>query len=108
VRAIPFLVFDAGGSLELFDHEKFDEIVVKQATAEALAAKMNGVLKGGKLTTVRLAAAVTNGQQMWIKFHEDFAKTIAQNKKVGCIVAEKGKKKEKKPPVNGWRYVFSF
>jgi len=84
VKAIPFLMFDAGGSLELFDHEEFDNIVVKQATAESLAAKMDSVLKGGNLTTIQLAAAVTNGQQMWIKFHGDFGKTVSQNKKVWC------------------------
>jgi len=53
VKAIPFLIFDAGGDLELFDHEQFHEIVVKQATAAALAAKMDAVLRTGRLTTVR-------------------------------------------------------
>lgn len=82
VKAIPFLIFDAGGVLELFDHEEFKEIVVKYATADALASKIDEVLTSGALTTIKLAESVTNGHQRWLQFHEDYAGTIVQNKQV--------------------------
>ena len=82
IKAIPFLVFDAGGVLELFDHEDFSDNVVKHATADALAAKLDDVLERGTLSTVKLAKEVTNGQQKWLQFHQDFAASVKTYEKV--------------------------
>ena len=82
VKAIPFLTFDAGGVLELFDHERFGEVVVKDSTAEALAEKLGTVLDAGKITTVQLTRNITRGQQKWLAFHDQFAGSTEQNKQV--------------------------
>lgn len=82
VKAIPFLTFDAGGVLELFDHEKFDEVVVRDATPDALARKLDEVLSAGRITTVQLTPAITGGQQQWLDFHAGFAQSVQQNREV--------------------------
>lgn len=73
IKAIPFIVFDAGGVLELFNHESFSDNVIKHATSDALASKLDDVLERGTLSTVKLGKDVTNGQQKWLQFHQDFA-----------------------------------
>ena len=73
IKAIPFIVFDAGGVLELFSHESFSDNVIKHATSEALASKLDDVLERGTLSTVQLGKEVTNGKQKWLEFHKDFA-----------------------------------
>ena len=82
IKNIPFLVFDAGGVLELFDHEDFADNVIKYATSEALAHRLDEVLTTGSLTTVKLAEEVTTGQQKWLQFHEDFAQRTAEHMQV--------------------------
>lgn len=82
VKAIPFLTFDAGGVLELFDHERYDEVVVRDATADALAQKLDEVLTAGQITTVQLTKAITSGQQQWLDFHERFSQSVAEKKAV--------------------------
>ena len=87
MKAIPFLTFDAGGVLELFDHEEFDEVVVRDATPEALAQKLDEVLSAGRITTVQLTQAITGGQQQWLDFHYSFANTVQQNREVHSLLA---------------------
>jgi hypothetical protein len=43
VKGIPFVVFDAGGVLEMFDHRQHPDNVVFEPTLEALASRLNGV-----------------------------------------------------------------
>lgn len=43
VKGIPFVVFDAGGVLEMFDHRQHPDNVVFEPTLEALSARLNGV-----------------------------------------------------------------
>lgn len=82
VKAIPFLAFDAGGVLELFDHELYDDVVVRDTTPDALADKLERVLKQGSLTTVQLTKDMTSGQRKWLDFHNNFVETVEANKKV--------------------------
>lgn len=82
IKGIPFLAFDAGGVLELFDHEEHAGNVIKHATPAALASRLNEVLTHGSLSTVKLAKEVTTGQQKWLKFHADFAHETAEYKEV--------------------------
>ena len=70
-------MFDAGGNLELFDHELYDSVVVKEATASALAEKIDKVLTTGKITTVKLSDAVTGGEQKWLQFHANYSAGLA-------------------------------
>lgn len=86
IKAIPFVVFDAGGVLELFDHESFSDNVIKHATADALAKKLDDVLERGTLSTVKLAKEVTNGQQKWLQFHKDFATSTRQHAQVPSLL----------------------
>ena len=78
MKAIPFLAFDAGGNLELFDHEIFDEVVVKDNTYQALAEKIDKVLTAGQITTVKLSEHVTSGEKQWLNFHANFLSRRAQ------------------------------
>jgi hypothetical protein len=43
VKGIPFVVFDAGGVLEMFDHRTHPDNVVFEPTLEALAYRLNSV-----------------------------------------------------------------
>ena len=86
IKAIPFVVFDAGGVLELFDHESFSDNVIKHATADALAKKLDDVLERGTLSTVKLAKEVTNGQQKWLQFHKDFATSTREHAQVPSLL----------------------
>ena len=85
VKEIPFLTFDAGGVLELFDHDEFDSVVVKHPTSDALAEKLDEVLTAGKVSTVRLTKDITSGQRRWVQWHTEYADQVAQNKKVSLV-----------------------
>lgn len=82
VKAIPFLAFDAGGVLELFDHVNHSDNVVRRATPAALASRLNDILTEGSLSTVKLSKEVTTGQQKWLDFHQEFAANVSRNKQV--------------------------
>ncbi len=43
MKGIPFVVFDAGGVLEMFDHRTHPDNVVFEPTLEALAYRLNSV-----------------------------------------------------------------
>ena len=43
VKGIPFLVFDVGGVLEMFDGKKYRTNVVLEPTLEALTSKLKDV-----------------------------------------------------------------
>ena len=75
-------MFDAGGNLELFDHELYGNVVVRDATAPALAEKIDEVLTTGHITTVKLSDPVTGGEQKWLDFHSDFTNNKEQIIKV--------------------------
>lgn len=44
VKGIPFLVFDAGGVLEMFDPKEFSDNVVFEPTLAALKRKLSSVV----------------------------------------------------------------
>ncbi|KAK9805857.1 hypothetical protein WJX73_008965 [Symbiochloris irregularis] len=74
VKGIPFLVFDVGGTLEMFNGKAHPQNVVLEPSLEALTAKLSEVLHQGKIRSVKLNDAVTNGRQLWLQWHADFAK----------------------------------
>ena len=45
VKGIPFLVFDAGGVLEMFDSKAFADNVVFEPTLAALKRKLSSVVR---------------------------------------------------------------
>ena len=45
VKGIPFLVFDAGGVLEMFDSKEFSDNVVFEPTLAALKRKLSSVVR---------------------------------------------------------------
>ena len=46
VKGIPFLAFDAGGVLEMFDSKEFSDNVVFEPTLAALKRKLSSVVSG--------------------------------------------------------------
>ena len=46
VKGIPFLAFDAGGVLELFDHHQYPDNIVWDPTAEGLSQRIAEVSAG--------------------------------------------------------------
>eukprot|EP00884_Botryococcus_braunii_P006739 jgi/Botrbrau1/16066/Bobra.7_2s0037.1 len=70
---IPFLTFDMGGTLELFDPSTAKDTVIKEPTAEALARRMQAVLQRGTLRTVALSDHVTTASRQWLRWHGHFA-----------------------------------
>ena len=49
VKGIPFLVFDVGGVLEMFDEADNTDAVVKEPTIDSLYAKLHGEVLAGLL-----------------------------------------------------------
>ena len=48
MKGIPFLVFDAGGVLEMFDPKEFEDNVVFEPTLAALKRKLSQVRVGSR------------------------------------------------------------
>ena len=78
VKGIPFLVFDAGGVLEMFDPKEFSDNVVFEPTLAALKRKLSHVVERGRIKTVQLAEHITTGRQQWLQWHADFAESLPQ------------------------------
>lgn len=76
VKGIPFLVFDAGGVLEMFDSKEFSDNVVFEPTLAALKRKLAHVVERGRIKTVQLAEHITTGRQQWLQWHADFAESL--------------------------------
>ena len=76
VKGIPFLVFDAGGVLEMFDPKEFEDNVVFEPTLAALKRKLSYVVQHGRIKTVELANHITTGRQQWLQWHADFAENL--------------------------------
>lgn len=76
VKGIPFLVFDAGGVLEMFDPKEFEDNVVFEPTLAALKRKLAHVVERGRIKTVQLAEHITTGRQQWLQWHADFADNL--------------------------------
>ena len=51
VNKYPFVSFDAGGVLELFDYNAHPQSIVWEATATALAARLQEVMEAGQMQT---------------------------------------------------------
>ena len=78
VKGIPFLVFDAGGVLEMFDPREFEDNVVFEPTLAALKRKLAHVVDHGRIKTVELAEHITTGRQQWLQWHADFSESLPQ------------------------------
>ena len=78
MKGIPFLVFDAGGVLEMFDPKEFEDNVVFEPTLAALKRKLSAVVAHGRIKTVELARHITTGRQQWLQWHADFAENLQQ------------------------------
>jgi hypothetical protein len=76
VKGIPFLAFDAGGVLEMFDAKEFEDNVVFEPTLAALKRKLAHVVERGRIKTVQLAEHITTGRQQWLQWHADFADNL--------------------------------
>ena len=83
MKGIPFLVFDAGGVLEMFDPKEFEDNVVFEPTLAALKRKLSYVVQHGRIKTVELARHITTGRQQWLQWHADFADNLQQLVQVG-------------------------
>ena len=88
VKGIPFLVFDAGGVLEMFDGKVFKDNVMMNPTLDALKDKLNYVIAQGSIKTVRLAEHITTGRQQWIQWHVDHAESLPQLIEVRLVLAQ--------------------
>lgn len=82
VKGLPFLTFDAGGALEMFDEQHYNGSIVWQRTAPALASTIAQALEAGTMATVRLADRVAHGRRQWIDWHVGYAKRRADFVKV--------------------------
>jgi hypothetical protein len=92
VKGIPFLAFDAGGVLEMFDPKEFEDNVVFEPTLAALKRKLAHVVSHGRIKTVQLAEHITTGRQQWLQWHADFADSLPALIQVcGCSL----------PPITG-------
>ena len=78
MKGIPFLVFDAGGVLEMFDPREFEDNVVFEPTLAALKRKLAHVVNHGRIKTVELAEHITTGRQQWLQWHADFSESLPQ------------------------------
>jgi hypothetical protein len=78
VKGIPFLVFDAGGVLEMFDPREFEDNVVFEPTLAALKRKLAAVVAHGRIKTVELAEHITTGRQQWLQWHADLSERLPQ------------------------------
>ena len=93
VKGIPFLVFDAGGVLEMFDPKEFSDNVVFEPTLAALKRKLAHVVERGRIKTVQLAEHITTGRQQWLQWHADFAESLPQLIQVShCMLYKKHKR----------------
>jgi hypothetical protein len=86
VKGIPFLVFDAGGVLEMFDPKEFSDNVVFEPTLAALKRKLAHVVERGRIKTVQLAEHITTGRQQWLQWHADFAESLPRLIQVTCCL----------------------
>ena len=86
VKGIPFLVFDAGGVLEMFDPKEFSDNVVFEPTLAALKRKLAHVVERGRIKTVQLAEHITTGRQQWLQWHADFAESLPRLIQVICCL----------------------
>ena len=83
VNSIPFVSFDAGGVLELFDYSSYPQSIVWDATAAALASRLQEVLAAGRMQTVQLHPAFLAGRQRWLQWHADYAANMPALQQVG-------------------------
>ncbi len=94
MKGIPFLAFDAGGVLEMFDPKEFSDNVVFEPTLAALKRKLAHVVERGRIKTVQLAEHITTGRQQWLQWHADFAdslpKLIEVSSRAACMHWLKG------------------
>lgn len=73
VNGLPFVAFDAGGVLELFDYAANPQAIVWDPSGPALAARLQKVLTDGQMQTVQLHEHFLNGRERWLEWHTDFA-----------------------------------
>ena len=82
VNSIPFVGFDAGGVLELFDYTLHNQSIVWEATAEALSVRLQDILAAGQMQTVQLHEKFLTGRQRWLQWHAAYSANMTQMQKV--------------------------
>ncbi len=78
--------FDIGGTLELIDASAAKDVIIKDPTAEALASRLQSVLRRGTLRSVKLRDKAVTAPKQWLRWHGHFNARLPNLIKVSCLL----------------------
>lgn len=76
VNGLCMQTFGSGGTMELFDDEADQDVLVTDATDVGLAERLQAVLQGGTVRSIYLSKRITNAGEKWRVWQEEVASNL--------------------------------